>query len=179
MKVQVKRAFKGYFFCHQKNKKKADRFCMKFSSTFNTRCRVAYIPYFKIYAPIFCCFIFFEECLKPQVRIYKMLNERTVDYHLSSSKFTSRIHPLIFLWTPKGFISPEYFLIFFSDLYIPPWLKNMFQIHGVKITEKYIYESKNWICSFLLMPPSKTLPRFLSSLLQAEWNYPFPSNKNF
>ena len=85
----------------------------------------------------------------------------------------------MFLWTPKGFISPEYFLIFFSNLYIPPWLKKMFQIHGVKITGKYICESNNWICSNLLMPSSKTPPRFLSSLLQAEGNYPFPPNKFF
>ena len=31
-----------------------------------------------------------------------------------------------------------------------------FQIHGVKITGKYICESKNWIW---LLPPSKTLPQ--------------------
>ena len=31
-----------------------------------------------------------------------------------------------------------------------------FQIHGAKITEKYICESKNWI--YLFMPPSKPLP---------------------
>ena len=34
-----------------------------------------------------------------------------------------------------------------------------FQIYSVKITGKYIYESKNWICSFLFMHPSKTLPQ--------------------
>ena len=31
----------------------------------------------------------------------------------SPSELTSRIHALIFLWTPKGFISPEYFRSFF------------------------------------------------------------------
>ena len=35
MKVQVKRDFKSYFFCHQKSNKKADRFCMKIGSTSN------------------------------------------------------------------------------------------------------------------------------------------------
>ena len=35
MKVQVKRALKSYFFCHQKSNKKANKFGMKFSSTFN------------------------------------------------------------------------------------------------------------------------------------------------
>ena len=35
MKVEVKRALKSYFFCHQKSKKNADKLCMKFSSTSN------------------------------------------------------------------------------------------------------------------------------------------------
>ena len=35
MKVQVKRALKSYFFCHQKSNKKANKFGMKFSSTSN------------------------------------------------------------------------------------------------------------------------------------------------
>ena len=43
-----------------------------------------------------------------------------VDYHPSPSKLTSRIHPLVFLWTSKRFISPEYFLKFSSNLYIYP-----------------------------------------------------------
>ena len=53
------------------------------------------------------------KCLNPQVRINKMVNEHTVNYHLSPSELTSRIHPLLFLWTPMRFIfSPEYFSIF-------------------------------------------------------------------
>ena len=47
-----------------------------------------------------------------------------------------------------------------------------FQIYGVKITEKYMCEWKNWICSFLLLPLSKTLS-------QTEWNYPFYLNSIF
>ena len=57
---------------------------------------------------------FSDICMKslnPQVKINKMVNEHTVDYTPPSpSELTSRIHPLIFLWTPKEFIfSPEYF----------------------------------------------------------------------
>ena len=33
-----------------------------------------------------------------------------------------------------------------------------FQICSVQITGKYICETKNWIWSFLLMPPTKNLP---------------------
>ena len=115
-------------------------------------CRSAYIPYFKMNTPIFCWFIFFKECFSTQVRVNKMVNKHTVNYHSGPSVFTSRIHPLIFLWAPSGFISPEYFLNFFSNLYIPPWLQKKFQIHGVKITRKYICESKNLI--WLLMHPN-------------------------
>ena len=68
--------------------------------------------------------------------------KHTVGYHRSSSQLTSRIHPLIFLWTPKGFSSPESFLNFFPNLYSSMVAKK-FQIYGVKITGKYISESKN------------------------------------
>ena len=66
--------------------------------------RGVYIHYFKINPLIFCCPIFSENYLNPQVRINKMVNKDTVDYHPSPS---SRIHPLVFLWTTKRFISPE------------------------------------------------------------------------
>ena len=159
MKVQVQRTFKGYFFCHQKNNEKADRLCMKFSSAFNTSVQRCLYPLFQNQRPHFLLLHLFQRMSQPSVQDLQYLNEHMVDYHPSPSEFTSKIHHLIFLWTPKGFISLEYFLIFFPNLYIPPWLKIMFQIHGVKITGKHISESKNWICSFLLMVPSKTLPQ--------------------
>ena len=86
-------------------------------------CRGAYIPCFKINAPIFSCLLFSENHLNPQVRINKMVNKHTVDYHPSSSQLTSRIYPLRFLCTPRGFIFSESFLNFFLNLYIPPWLQ--------------------------------------------------------
>ena len=104
----------------------------------------------------FCCFIFFEECLNPQVRL---VNKHIVDSHISPSEFTPRIHPLIFLWSPKGFISPEYFLDFFSNLYIPPWLRKSFKFMTLRWLENTFLSQKNWICSFLLISPSKTLPQ--------------------
>ena len=83
--------------------------------------------------PTFSAALSFEECLNPQVRINKIVNKHTVDYHPSPSELTSRIHFLTFLWTPKGCISPEYFLKFFSKLYDPPFLlmpssKNLSQV---------------------------------------------------
>ena len=65
--------------------------------------------------------------------------------------------------TPKGAakecISPKYFLSFFSNLYIPPWLWKSFKFLVLRLLED----------TFVLMPPSKTLPK-------AEGNYPFPPN---
>ena len=79
-------------------------------------CKGAYVPYFKISSPIFCCSLF---------SISKMVNEHTVNYHSRPWELTSRIQPLICLWTPKGFISPEYLLNFFhKPVYpaiVPPW----------------------------------------------------------
>ena len=56
-----------------------------------------------------------------------------------------------------------------------------FQIYSVKITGKYICQSKKkkGICPFLLMPPTKTLSPVFISTLQAEGNYPFLPNSVF
>ena len=137
-------------------------------------CRGAYIPYFIISAFIFCCFIFFEKCINPQVRINKMVNEHTVDYYPSPSEFSSRIHPLIFLWPPKGFFSPEYFLIFFSNLCIPPWLQKCLKFMVLRLLENTFVSQKTEF-----MPQAKLSPWFLSSPLQAEGNYPFLPNEVF
>ena len=145
---------------------------MNFSSTLIQRCRGDYIPYFK--TPIFCCSLFSEKYLNHQVRINKMVKEHTVDYHPTPSELILRIHLIIFLWTPKGFISPEYFLSFSSNLYIPPMLRK--GIYGIKITGNNICESKNWICSFWLMLSNKTPPRGSYYPPQAEGNYPFFPN---
>ena len=127
------------FFVTKKNNKKEDLF-LKFVWIF------------------FQTFFSGMKCLNPQVKINKMVNEHTVDYtHPSPSELTSRIHPLIFLWAPKEFIfSPEYFWIFSQTCILHHGCRK-FQIHGVEITGKCICESKNWICSFLLMSPSKNL----------------------
>ena len=134
--------------------------------------RGGFILYFKTIASISCYSFFFKEYFNPQVRINKMVNKHTVDYYTSLSELTSRIHPLTFLWTPKGFIAPEYFLNFSSNLDIPPWLQKSFKFIVLRLLEN-IYESKNWFYSFLLMPPNKTLFHVLIITPKAEGNYPF------
>ena len=94
-------------------------------------------PLFQNQAPHFLLSLFSENYLNPQVSISKTVNKHTVDYQPSPSQLISRIRPLIFLWTPKGFISPESFLNFFLNLYIPPWLRKSFKfivLNGVSAT---------------------------------------------
>ena len=88
------------------------------------------------------------------------------------------MHTLIFLWTSKGFISPESFLIFFLDLYIPPWLWKSFKVIVLRLL-KYICELKNGICSFLIMAWSKTLSQAFIIIFQADENCSLLPNSVF
>ena len=126
-------------------------------------CRGVYIHYFKINPPIFCCPLFFENYLNPQVRINKMVNKHTVDYHPSPSQVDSRIHLLIFLWTPKRFISPECFLDFFLNLYIPPWLRESFKFIVLRLLANTFVSQKTESFHFDSWSQGKLSSRFLSS----------------
>ena len=127
---------------------------MKFFSVSNRSVQRFLYTLFQIQRPLFLLFPLFRRISQPSVQ-EKMLNEHTVNYHPSLSELTSRIYPLIFLCTPKLFISPEYFLNIFENLCIQPWLRKSFKFivrtrTQVTRTRKYICESKNSICSFLL-----------------------------
>ena len=134
---------------------------MKFSSNSNTSVQRCLYPLFQNQRHHFLLLPFFEEFLNPQARINIMLNEHTVDYHPSPSELTSRIHPLIFLWTPKEFSSLKYILNFFSNLYIPPWLRKSFKFTVLILLENTFVSQKKGISSFLIIPQSKTLPQVL------------------
>ena len=104
------------------------------------KCRGVYIQYFKINSPIFCSPLFSENYLNPQARINKTVKKHTVDYHPSPSQLISMIHSL----TPsKGFISQESLLNFFPEPVYCTMVEKKFQIYSVKITGKYICDSKN------------------------------------
>ena len=98
-----------------------------FSSTFSALL-------FQSQSPSFCCPLFSENYLNSQARIKKIVNKHTVDYHPSLSQLISRIHTLIFLWTPKGFISPRIFLDFFPKPVYSTMVMEKFQIYSVRIT---------------------------------------------
>ena len=66
-----------------------------------------------------------------------MVEEHTVDNHPSPLELTSRIHPLKFLWTPEGFVSPFRIHIEFSlkSVYLTI-LRKKFQIHVIRSTAR-------------------------------------------
>ena len=74
---------------------------------------------------------------------------------------------IIFPWTPKGFLSPDSFLNFFLNLYIPPWLPQSFKFIVLRLLQN----------SILLMPPpppqAKLSPKFCIIIPQAAGNCAF------
>lgn len=72
--------------------------------------------------------------------------------------FTSRIHLVEFS------LKPAYPTMVGENYMVFRLLKNTF------------VSQKNLICSFILIPPSKTFPQVLITTPQVEENYPFPSN---
>ena len=87
-------------------------------------------PLFQNKQPLFLLPLFFEEHLNPQVT------------HPNPSGLTSRIHSLIFLQTPEGFISLKNNHLIFSQTFISHHDWENFQVHGGQITGKCICNSK-------------------------------------
>ena len=120
---------------------------MKFSSTFNTSVQRCLYPVFQNQCPHFLLLHIF----------------RRMAVHPSPSEFTSRTHPLIFLWIPKGLISPEYFLIFFSNLRIPPifqpW-KGCFKLMVLRLLEIHSWVKDLNLFIFTHIPKQNSPPSF-------------------
>ena len=90
-----------------------------------------------------------------------MVNKHTVDYHPSPPQLISRTHPLIFLLTSKGFISPESFLNFFLNLGIPPWLQRTFKFLVLRLLANTFVSQKIESVHFYWCTQAKLFPRFL------------------
>ena len=112
------------------------------SSWTNTSVQRCLYHLFQNQSPIFCCPLFSENYLDLQVRINKMVSKHTVDYHPSPSQLISRIDTLKFLWTPKGFTSPESLLNVFLNLYIPPWLQKSFKFIVSRLLQIHLWVKK-------------------------------------
>ena len=107
-----------------------------------------------------------------------MFNKHTVDYHPILSQLTKRIHPLIFLWTPKGFISPESLLNFFLNLYIQPWLRKSFECIILGLLANTFVSQKIEFVHLYSYPQAKLSPKFLS-LPPGRRKLPIPTKQCF
>ena len=121
-----------------------------------------FISTISISIPPFSAVLSSKNYLNPQVTINKMVHKHTVNYHPSPSQLISRIHPPIFLWTPKGFITPESFLNFFLNLYIPQWLRKSFKVMVLRLLANTFVIQKIESDHFYSCPQTKLSRRFLS-----------------
>ena len=71
------------------------------------------------------------------------------DYHIS-----------IFPWTPKGFTSPESFLNFLLNLYIPPWLPKSFKFIVLRLLQIHLWVKKLNLFNFTHAPKQNSPPGF-------------------
>ena len=98
-----------------------------------------------------------------------------VDYHPKRLGLTSRIHPLIFLRTPEGFICPSrIFVEFYLKPIYPTMVGESLQIHGVQITGKCICQSSlqsKTLFQVLIItpPPPPPPPPKITNFSQAEF----------
>ena len=67
---------------------------------------------------------------------------------------------IIFLWTPKGFISPESFLNFLLNLYIPPWLPKSFKFLMLRLLQIHLWVKKLNLFNFTHAPKQNSTPGF-------------------
>ena len=115
-------------------------------------CRGAHIHYFKINPPTFCCPLFSENYLNPQVRINKIVNKHTANYQLSYFYGLLRALSLRSL----------YFLEFSPKPVYSTMVAEKFQIYSVKTTANTFLSQKTESAQFYSYPQAKLSPKFLS-----------------
>ena len=104
-------------------------------------CRGTYIPYFKINPPLYAVLSFL-----------KIISTVTVTY--------CRLSIIIFLWTSKGFISPESFLNFLLNLYISPWLRKSLKFIVLRLLQIHLWVKKLNLFNFTHAPMQNSPPSF-------------------
>ena len=78
----------------------------------------------------------------------------------NSKQTYCRISIIIFLWTPKGFISPESFLNFLQNLYISPWLRKSFKFIVLRLLQIHLWVKKLNLFNFTHAPKQNSPPGF-------------------
>ena len=96
-------------------------------------------PCLKIKCPLYCCPLFFKKYFNPQVRVCKMMNEHSVNYHRNSQGLTSRMHTLkFFLILCQACIIHQGWARF-SNLWILEYWKIYFPIQNLERKHCYLW----------------------------------------
>ena len=99
--------------------------------------------------PTFCCPLFFLKLSQP------------LGQNQQNSKQTyCRLSIIIFLWTPKGFISPESFLNFLLNLYISSELGKSFKFMVLRLLQIHFWVKKSNLFNFTHAPKRNSPPGF-------------------
>ena len=75
-----------------------------------------------------------------------------------------------FPWTPREFISPEFFLNFFLNLYSPPWSHKSFKVPRLLQIHLWVKKLNLFIFNHA---PKQNSPQIFIITLQADGNCPF------
>ena len=78
----------------------------------------------------------------------------------NSKQIYCQLPTIIFLWSPKGFISPESFLNFLLNLYIPPWLQKIFKFIVLRLPQINLWVKKLNLFNFTHAPKKNSPPGF-------------------
>ena len=153
MKVQVKRAFETYFLS-PKNLKTAYKLCMKFSSTIyaevpispiNTNVQRCLYPLFQAQRPHFLMLHLFRRISQLSGQDQQNDKETYCWLRPYSFRINFKDTPSHIFMDSKGVYLAIIFLEFFCQNCISQHGCEKFQIHAVKITRKYICQSKDWM----------------------------------
>ena len=81
-----------------------------------------------------------------------------------------------FPWTPREFISPEFFLNFFLNLYSPPWSHKSFKVP--RLLQIHLWVKKLNLFIFNHAPKQNSLPGFYH-YPPGRWELPIPPEQRF
>ena len=130
-------------------------------------------PLLESNALLFCCSLFFKEYCNMQIRINKMVNEESVDYHLSPLRLISKIHLSGFFCPLRALSFSEIFFEFALKSVYPTMVREHIQICGVQINRKCICQNFHQgsyhhpaVTKKLCIPPRSV---FRKSILQTEY----------
>ena len=112
-------------------------------------CKGAYIPYFKINGPILLLSLF-QRISQPSRLDQQNSKRKYCRLPPSSFRINVKVHPLILLWTPKGFIFQEYFMSFFLNLYIPRRLRKSFKFMVLRLPENTFMSQNLFILNLFI-----------------------------